>query len=90
MFICVLSRYGDRIATTIPGRIFSIIWTLYGLVITGILVGNLTSALTASVAFAVNEVDLYQAKVIHSWLTSVFATTISRSPKRVIATQHKS
>ena len=25
--------------------------------------GNLTSALTASVAFTVNEVDLYQAKV---------------------------
>ena len=38
-------------------------WTLYGLVITGILVGNLTSALTASVAFTLHEVDLYQAQV---------------------------
>ena len=58
-------RYGDRVAITIPGKIFSIIWTLYGLVITGMLVGNLTSALTASVAFSVNDVDLYKAKVSH-------------------------
>jgi hypothetical protein len=58
--------YGDRVAITVPGRIFSIVWTLYGLVITGLLVGNLTSALTASVAFTVNEVDLYQAEVIDS------------------------
>ena len=62
--IFVFHRYGDRVAVTVPGRIFAIMWTLYGLVITGILVGNLTSALTASVAFTLNEVDLYQAQVI--------------------------
>ena len=70
----MFSSYGDRVPITIAGRIFAIMWTLYGLVITGLVVGNLTSALTASVAFSLNEVDLYQAKVSQSWFISVFIT----------------
>ena len=57
------------------GRIFAVIWTLYGLVITSLLVGNLTSALTASVAFSITEVDLYQAKVSGPKVISVFMKT---------------
>lgn len=72
--INVFSSYGDRVPVTVAGRIFAIMWTLYGLVITGLVVGNLTSALTASVAFSLNEVDLYQAKVSRSKFISVFIT----------------
>jgi hypothetical protein len=68
-------RYGDRAPTTVQGRIFSIVWTLYGLVITGILVGNLTSSLTASVAFSLNEVNLYKAKVSYYSISEVKCLT---------------
>ncbi|XP_028392974.1 uncharacterized protein LOC114517441 isoform X2 [Dendronephthya gigantea] len=70
--------YGDRVPITIQGRIFSILWTLYGLVITGMLVGNLTSALTASVAFSVHEVDLYHAKIAAIENTSEFKLGLAK------------
>ena len=48
---------------TICGRLFAVMWTLYGLVITGLVVGNLTASLSASIAMTFSDVDLYQSKV---------------------------
>ena len=56
------------------------IWTLYGLVITGILVGNLTSSLTASVEFTLNDVDLYEAQVKHSSSSLYLRTNLVIAP----------
>ncbi|XP_028403045.1 uncharacterized protein LOC114525810 [Dendronephthya gigantea] len=53
--------YGDRSPKTTLGRLFAITWTLVGLVVTGIMVGNLTSSLTLSVTFT--EKIIYGAKV---------------------------
>lgn len=53
--------YGDRSPRSIPGRVFAIIWTLVGLVITGIMVGDLAASLTLSVSES--EKMIYGAEV---------------------------
>lgn len=54
-------RYGDRAPVTIPGRIYSMIWTLIGLVITGITVGSLTASFT--ILSADEDISLYNTDV---------------------------
>ena len=56
-----VGRYGDRSPRSIPARIFSIIWTLTGLVIIGILVGAVASSLTSVTVD--HSIILYGAKV---------------------------
>ena len=56
-----LCSYGDRSPRTKLGRVFAIVWTLMGLVVTGIMIGDLASSLTVSVADV--EKIIYGAKV---------------------------
>lgn len=56
-----VGRYGDRSPRSIPARIFSIIWTLTGLVIIGILIGAVASSLTSVTVD--HSIILYGAKV---------------------------
>ena len=53
--------YGDRAPRTKLGRVFAITWTLVGLIVTGIMVGNLASSLTVSVSHV--EKIIYGTKV---------------------------
>ena len=54
-------RYGDRSPSSIPARIFGIVWTLTGLVIIGILVGAIASSLTS--VNVQKDITLYGTKV---------------------------
>ena len=68
------------------GRIFGIAWTLYGLIITTLIIGNLTAGLLVSVSYTTTETELYQAHVrkliveqkrslTHTRLSCVFSNT---------------
>ena len=56
------SRYGDRSPRSFLARIFSVVWILAGLVLTSILMGSITNALT-TVTFSVRSIKLYGMKV---------------------------
>jgi hypothetical protein len=44
-FSYCLCSYGDKTVVSIPARIFTVIWTLFGLVTFGIMMGSLSAAL---------------------------------------------
>jgi hypothetical protein len=54
-------RYGDTTAKSVPGRIFAVVWILTGLCLYSILIGDLSSSLSATVS--VSKTILYGAKV---------------------------
>ena len=46
--LCFLSRYGDKTARTVAGRVFAVIWVLTGLCICSLLIGTIATAFTTS------------------------------------------
>ena len=58
------SRYGDKTARTLPGRVFAVIWVLIGLVISSLLIGSIATAFTSTTSPPEDSVKmLYGAKV---------------------------
>lgn len=58
------TSYGDKTVITIPGRIFTVFWTLFGLVVFGILMGSFGAAFeTLAFSESSSEMMLYGAKV---------------------------
>lgn len=54
-------RYGDRCPLSVAGRVVAMAWTLFGVVLIGMIVGNIAASLTT---VAVNEGgSLYGMKV---------------------------
>lgn len=67
-------RYGDRSPRSIAARIFSIAWTLTGLVIIGVLVGAIASSLTSvnvqkDITLYGTKVSSYRSAFKFSWKT---------------------
>ncbi|XP_028396320.1 uncharacterized protein LOC114520285 [Dendronephthya gigantea] len=54
--------YGDRSPRSFAARVFTMFWMLTGLIITSILMGNITNALT-TVTFTAKSIKLYGTKV---------------------------
>ena len=68
-----LSRYGDKTARTLPGRIFAVVWVLMGLVIGSLLIGSIATAFTSTSSPPKDSVKmLYGANV---------STDIIRTPR---------
>lgn len=52
--------YGDKTVVTIPARIFTVFWTLFGLVVFGILMGSFSTAFETMV-YAESSGDIMTA-----------------------------
>ena len=46
----LVHRYGDITPKTILGRLFTVIWTLVGIVLTALIVGQIANSLTTRIA----------------------------------------
>ncbi len=44
----VLYRYGDRVARSVPGRLFAFVWILMSVVLMALLTATLSAALTST------------------------------------------
>ena len=63
VFLCCFS-YGDKVPSTIAGRVLSIIWILYGTVLVGLTTVSLTMALTTvMVVISTKDVTIYGSRV---------------------------
>ena len=69
------SRYGDRSPQSIQARLFAVLWILTGLILTSILMGGITNALT-TVTFASTSIKLYGTKVGILFTTCTILSTI--------------
>ena len=56
------SRYGDITPKTILGRLFTVIWTLVGVVLTALIVGQITNSLTTRTVQTPESVKSNSAK----------------------------
>ena len=59
---CFLRRYGDRLPLSFVARIIAIVWTVTGVILTGILVSAISVSLTGETVGL--DYKLYGAKVI--------------------------
>ncbi|XP_028392906.1 uncharacterized protein LOC114517405 isoform X2 [Dendronephthya gigantea] len=55
--------YGDKVPKSIPGRIFAMIWILYGIALISLVTTGLTTALTATIVVVTKDVKLYGSQV---------------------------
>ena len=60
--LCFPCRYGDRLPLSYVARLVAIVWTLIGVILTGLLVGAIAVSLTNETVGA--DYKLYGAKVI--------------------------
>ena len=75
-----VSRYGDRSPRSFAARVFSIFWVLAGLVLSSILMGSITNALT-TVIFDTKTVKLYGLKIAAIDGSPSFRVGIRRNAK---------
>ncbi|XP_057312379.1 uncharacterized protein LOC130653900 [Hydractinia symbiolongicarpus] len=64
--------YGDKVPETTRGRAYIVIWTLLGLVLTGIVTGSLSSAMSVSVIASISQ-KFPEDKILALYGTSEYA-----------------
>jgi hypothetical protein len=80
----VFFRYGDKIPTSIAGRLFSVVVILYGTVLTGLITVSLTAALTVTVVIVSTDVKLYGSHVREMTLMSIIKASFRhRAPSPI-------